>query len=271
MINAIMKRSSIRKYKQIPLKEEMINQIKLLIANQKPLFSQIKYKIDLVLDGPSFHKVLGGVIGNYGKVYAPHYLIASTENKENSYENIGYILEYIVLKLTEMNIGTCWIGGGIKKDLFAQYLQIDDELSPVVVIAFGYPESNDLFRNEILQFKRKNLDDLYLGEYKTYQSIMNLVRLAPSSVNLQPWRYEFTNDQQVNIYRVKHNIIMKKFISEMNCIDLGISICHFEIGACSINRKLIIKNLHIVRKGYIYFKTFFIDYDDTDITPIYNC
>lgn len=255
LTDAIKKRSAVRKYLQSPLSDEVLSEVQAIICSQKPLFPNLKYKIDLVNDGQSFRHLLGGIIGSYGKVNAPHYLVASCEVKENAYENIGYLLEYVVLKLTEMNIGTCWIGGGIKKTLFADYLKLEDDLTPIVVIAFGYPIDNHQFRNDISQFKRKKIDQICLGEYKPYQEVMELVRLAPSAVNSQPWRYDFISKNQIDLYRVKNNFIMKNFIDEMNRIDMGISLCHFEIGIH--HKRLELVDLKKVKKKFHYYKSIF--------------
>lgn len=259
LANAIKKRCSVRKYLQDPINDDVLSEIKDIITNQKPLFNDLKYKIDIVYDGQSFRNVLGGIIESYGKIYAPHYLVASCELKENTYENIGYLLEYVVLKLTEMNIGTCWIGGGIKKNLFVDYLKLDGDLNPIVVIAFGYPIDNRIFRNDKGQFKRKNIEQITFGNYKPYQEVMEFVRLAPSAINLQPWRYDLNNENEIDVYRVKHKFIMKKYLEEMNRIDIGISLCHFEIGMLNHHKTIELVDLKRDKKNLLYYKTILIN------------
>ncbi|MDF2699654.1 MAG: hypothetical protein K0Q49_1210 [Haloplasmataceae bacterium] len=251
----LIKRLSVREYKSESLSVLKILEIEDIIKAQKPLFN-IKYQIDVVSDGKSFQNIIGGIVGSYGKVYSPHYIVASTELKDECYENIGYLLENIVLKLTEMDIATCWIGGGIKKNLFKGYLKLDKELTPVAVIAFGNPMNSEIFRKDIKQFKRKSLEEIYTGELSDQnRDIMELVRIAPSSVNSQPWRYHFETNDKIQLFRVKNNLIMKQFIEEMNRIDLGISLCHFEIAAKIIGKLNIIENENIENKKLKYFVT----------------
>ncbi len=253
---AIIKRCSIRKYLDKPLSDDLLEKIQSLINDVKPLFNDSKFQIDFVKDGKNFRNLLGGIIGSYGKVYAPHYLVASCDS--NTYEDIGYMLEYIVLKLTELNIGTCFIGGGIKKDLFKDYLSLPRELTPVIVVAVGYPENSGVFRKSETEFKRKPLEKIASGDFEPYGNVMRLVRLSPSAMNLQPWEYHFTSDNEVDIYRVKPNILIKKYINEMNRIDLGISLCHFEIGLNEIEKGIKLVNLSKESKNKIYFNTIII-------------
>jgi len=257
LTDAIKKRFSIRKYDQTPFNEDTLNKVKHIVLNQPPLFKDIKYQVDVVYDGPAFKNVLGGIIGSYGKVHAPHYLVASTETKENAYENMGYLVEYIVLKLTELGIGTCWIGGGIKKNQFADYLSLDTDLTPIAVIAFGYPLDANLCRS--VEAKRKSMDEIAFGDYLSHKNTMELVRLAPSAVNIQPWRYDFIDKNQVDLYRAKNNFIMKQFVNEMNRIDLGISICHFEIGVLASHKKIKLVHLNKEKKALIYYQTLIIE------------
>jgi nitroreductase len=230
----MLRRLSIRKYEQDSLSQDTLNVIRDIINNQHPLIGHNNYQIDLVENGKSFQKVLGGIIGSYGKIHSPHYLVASVEMGANGYENIGYMVENIVLKLTEMNLGTCWIGGGVKEGLFKDFLQLDKKLTPIVVIAFGKPLNND-FRNSVNEFKRKSLQDIVIGEIpEQFIPIMDLVRIAPSAVNFQPWRFVFENDS-IHVYRVKQHFLMKKLVGDMNKIDVGIALSHLEIALKEYN------------------------------------
>lgn len=258
LIDAIKNRRSIRKYKTTKIEKEKINDIKRLLNDAEYLNSNIKISLDIVEDGISFQNVLGGIVSSYGKIKAPHYIVGSTELVDNCYENIGYILESIVLKLTEMNIGTCWIGGGIKREEFKEFLSLDKSLNPIIVIAFGYPLAEDI-KLKNTKVKRLPVNEICLGNYdEQFLNLMELVRIAPSSVNSQPWRYYFNKDC-IDVYRIKNNIIKKRFFENMNKIDLGISLCHFAIAINSMNKKMRIVDYKKEYQKYIYYKTIILE------------
>ncbi|WDU82496.1 nitroreductase family protein [Caloramator sp. Dgby_cultured_2] len=107
---AIFKRKSVRKYQEEPITVAELEEVYELISRHPKLYN-IDMELHLVENGSQFLDLLKGVIGSYGKIIAPHYLIATSEIKEGYLENVGYALEYIVLKMTEMGLGTCYIGG----------------------------------------------------------------------------------------------------------------------------------------------------------------
>jgi hypothetical protein len=88
------------------------------------VYNNINIKIHLVENGQSIHDILPGIIGGYGKVRAPHYLIVTSEEKEGYLQNIGYTLQGVVLKLTAMSLSTCWLGGSIKNGLLDNTINI---------------------------------------------------------------------------------------------------------------------------------------------------
>lgn len=69
-------------------------------------------------------------------VGAPNYLVLLSEQAPNAGVNAGYMMEDLILKLTEMGLGSCWItftdSGRIK-----QALGIRSELEVAAIAAFG--------------------------------------------------------------------------------------------------------------------------------------
>lgn len=61
------------------------------------------------------------------------------------------------------------------------------------------------------------------------QSALELVRLAPSAVNGQPWRVVRCGDR-VHFYE-KRGRGMASDTWDIQKIDMGIALCHFELGA----------------------------------------
>jgi nitroreductase len=155
----------------------------------------------------------------------------------------GYALEHIVLKATELGLGTCWAG------YFDPYLIKDvpvGESGTVPAICLvGYAAARRTFREKVARFvikasKRKDWNRLfYNGDFKTaltsetagpYAEPLEFLRLAPSSGNTQPWR--IVKEKNQHVYHFFKQIVKASYEEKkMHDIDIGIAMCHFELGA----------------------------------------
>lgn len=237
--DAIYRRKSIRKYLDEELHVGIIEELKDAVKSAKRLYEDIDMDIHVVEDGRKMQNVISGIIGSYGKIRAPHYIIATSEIKEGYLENIGYALEPIVLKLTDMGIGTCWIGGTVKKQLVKQVIDIKERHVPVVVIAFGYPKDEDDITKKALKSRnRKDISELIMDDMGiTWQYIIDAARMAPSSLNSQPWRFS-KKDNIVDVYSIKRKGIFTKHLKNMNLIDIGIALAHIDIASEKYDRDI---------------------------------
>lgn len=251
---AIFIRKSIRKYDEAGLSKEMLEKVDDIIRKADRLYSDIDMKIHIVEEGKKIQAISSGFIGSYGKIYGPHYLVMTSVEKEGYLENIGYTLENVVLELAALGIGTCWIGGSIKKNLLDGIIHIPAGHKPVIVISFGKPSNgNELIRSEAGKVKRKPLSEILAGGMEgDWKDIMEAVRLAPSAVNLQPWRFSFSKEH-VHAFVVKRGGLMPKHLSLMNRIDIGISLSHLAIAAKHFNKDIRFEKLPgVAEKGLVY-------------------
>lgn len=118
-------KKKVRKYSDQKLTQDQLNEIRNIISNTKSLYKDIDVDIDL-MEGKKVWESIKGIVGSYGKVEAPYYLI-------------GYILELVILKLTTKDLATCWIGGRIQKKELKNKLKNDKNLNPVIIVALGHP------------------------------------------------------------------------------------------------------------------------------------
>lgn len=72
-------------------------------------------------------------------VGAPQYLVLLSEQAEGIYENAGYLMEDLVLKLEDLGLGSCWLTFTDSKAVKAA-LGIDSPLEVAAIAAFGYPQ-----------------------------------------------------------------------------------------------------------------------------------
>lgn len=242
--DAIYRRKSIRKYSQDELPCGVLDEVKEICKYAKRLYDNIDLQIHIVEDGQRFQKILSGIVGGYGKVRAPHYIVATSEDKDGYLENAGFTLESVVLKLTAMGIGTCWVGSHIGKKLLERMVRIKENHIPVIVIAFGYPKEEAGIVKQIVRSRnRLDISQFAFGDMgNTWKYIMDAVKMSPSAVNGQPWRF-YKNENTIDVYAVKKNGILKMMIGSLIRIDVGIALCHLYTAAQHFDKEIEIKKL----------------------------
>lgn len=254
LYEAIFYRKSIRKYKPVALAGETLKSIKNIILNTNRLYEEIKMDIHIVEDGKMIQDISKGIIGSYGKILAPHYLVVTSEEKDGYQENAGYTLEQIVLNMTTMGIGTCWIGGLIKKELLDGVINISSNQKPIIVIAFGIPMADDLSVIISNDERRKAVSSIVLNEYdKSLEPVIQAVRRAPSAMNSQSWRL-FIEYNAIDIYLEEGNFITKKKYY-FNRLDGGIALAHLKAACDEFKINVSFKKKKKVKKGLEYLVT----------------
>lgn len=234
--DAIYKRQSIRLYDDLPLDDKTLGEIRDFIDNAKELNPNIKWSYDIL---PTKN------ISTMMRWKAPHYLVMFSEEKENHYQNIGFIFQQADLFLHTKGIGTCWIGMASPRG----YKNQDKNQKFIIAISFGKSPQN-IYR-ESDQFKRKGLDEI------TDEVDDRLIpaQFAPSSTNSQPWYFTHNDDGSYDLYRENRGMLRNKFMGKWNQIDTGIALAHLYVSnrdSFRFYRKDNPKDL----KGYFYDGSF---------------
>ena len=156
----------------------------------------------------------------------------------------GYAFEKLVLYAWSLGIGTTWIGGTMKRELFERAAGLGQGEMMPCVSPLGYPAKKRSIRETVMR-KGVGADSRLPAEkiffdgawgaglpaekQEEIRDLTEMVRWAPSAVNKQPWRVIVT-DQGFHFYE-KHD---KGYISEktgdLQKIDVGIALCHFVMG-----------------------------------------
>ena len=262
----IINRHSTRTFKKEALQIEHLNTINAFITNLNiPLDINIKILTNINIKEK---------IGTYGFISNPAaYLIAYCKNKPMILETIGYYLENIVLYATSLGIGTCFLGATFSKKQIKKILNISDDMIIPIIIVLGYPLEKLTIKDKIIKSSinstsRLPFNKLFFGEnLKTlnydinnkYHECLEMVRLAPSAFNLQPWRIiETNNAYHVYIY---HNSPLDD--NDIKHIDMGIAIAHFILMCKELNLKghLEIIQDHINYPNFNYIISWLINND----------
>lgn len=231
LFETIYNRQSIRKYIMEEFSEEVLDSVKKYREKIVPLYPDIKVKMEIVPYKERKNK-LHGILSHK----APYYLVFYSEKKEGDMLNAGYMLEQMVLYLALKGIGTCYLGNikGNKIDSAGNRF--------VIAVAFGKPEGK-AGRNE-KEARRLDLDKICIFKEdvnRSFRTMLEAARLAPSSFNSQPWRFVVYN-KRIHMF-CKKPVLPIQFMKEISQIDMGIALAHIAIAADDLWVDIQIKHL----------------------------
>ncbi len=183
-------------------------------------------------------------ISAYGLIKnARTFLVGAIDKSDSYHVSYGYAVEHIVLKATELGIGTCWVG--YYDPYVIKDTKIDENQAIPAVIIVGYASAQQNLLEKIARFaiqasRRHDWNrQFFLGDFATplsmgkagpYSEALELLRLAPSAGNTQPWRIVRETDRQV-FYFFKKVVNPGYEKKRLHDIDIGIAMCHFALGA----------------------------------------
>ncbi|MCF0145875.1 MAG: nitroreductase family protein [Eubacterium sp.] len=138
----IEKRRSERDFRKKGLTDSQIEELKAYFPKAKRLKPEIETEI-LFFNGKDYADRLEGVVGYMGKAFgAPCYIVILSEKTENHIINAGYLTEDMILMLTEMGVGNCWLT--VVDDVPAKRaLLLDTDKEIVSIIACGETKKSD--------------------------------------------------------------------------------------------------------------------------------
>jgi hypothetical protein len=252
--NIIEQRFSCRSYIDKPIQEIHRKALIKFLDTQciGPLGTKARF--NLIAAGEDDRQSLKG-LGTYGFIKNPTgFIIGAVEPGRYNLEDYGYLLEYIVLAATDIGLGTCWLGGSFTKSGFAKKIALQNSEVLPAVIAAGYEANNigsrEIIRSQLKMHRRLSMDKLFfdntldnplkIESSNSYASALEMVRLAPSASNKQPWRIvRIGNAWHFYLQRTKgygkgtllFGILQ---LADLQRVDMGIAMCHFELEVQSL-------------------------------------
>lgn len=238
IIETIKRRISTRTFNQVALKPTDKKDLEsFIIENSKGLGNEvINFRIIEKNDGDKQMKLDYGMIKGHNA-----YILGTSKSTVASRVNYGYLMEKVVLKATEMNMATCWVG--YFDYSYFNEVSIEDGFDIPGIVIVGYSEGRETYIGKTFRFalnasKRCSWDKLFFNyklktplnpKYvKKYSDSLEMVRLAPSSGNTQPWRVFF--DDTTNEFHFFKKSISKRYeLRGLHDIDMGIALSHFEL------------------------------------------
>lgn len=186
-------------------------------------------------------------LGTYGTIKgAKDFLAITVKDQPYAMEAIGYQFENLVLYATDIGIGTVWLAGTFKRKDFINAIEIgEDDLFPCIC-PLGYPAQKQSFLEKITKAslgskKRKDWDKLFFLEDFTkaltkadvgiYEDALEMLRLAPSATNSQPWAVVKEGNKFHFFCNYKNTL--NDDVKKIKHIDIGIALSHFHQTAMS--------------------------------------
>ncbi|MDR0905480.1 MAG: hypothetical protein LBN00_04815 [Oscillospiraceae bacterium] len=196
---AIFTRRSVRRYDSAPLGDAELADIQAAIDGAKQLPGQtgrfIIVNADTLKGAPS-----------------PHAILAHGEDTDAALSNIGYVLSSLDLYLQSKGYGSIVMGMAKPLEPAADYR---------ILLAFG--RTTVPVRTGEADFKRRGVADISNED----NAVARAARLAPSAVNFQPWKLEFSPGKVTVKYTP--NGIGRLLAGKMQKIDVGIITRYVEL------------------------------------------
>ncbi len=246
----IQQRFSCRKYSRDPIPNglQLALRERMDLLRGNPHDPEMRFGL-LAADGQD-GKALRG-LGTYGFIQdASGFVVGALKAGKQDLEAYGYRLEQIVLAATDLGLGTCWLGGTFNKSAFARKIALQAGERIPAILAIGLMDDETQARQGVIRqrvngHKRIPWEELFFdGDWGLplarehagiYATALEMVRVAPSASNKQPWRIVQVESafhfylQRTPGYRSLMTRLVR--IDDMQRLDMGIAMCHFELTA----------------------------------------
>jgi nitroreductase len=202
IIQIIKERCSRRSYTSLPVEAEKLGALSdFFAAVEGPFGGKARF---LILDTTGWGEGRFNALGTYGTMQGTRLFIAGLiRPSEHDMEDFGYQFEKIILRATDVGLGTCWIGGIFNRSRFADKAGVrEDEILPAIS-PLGYPTPKRSVTDSIIRWaassrNRRPWGQLFFhgsfemalpeGAAGCYRDPLEMLRLGPSASNRQPWR-----------------------------------------------------------------------------------
>ena len=207
---AVIKRHSVRQYKDKEIEEELVCQLNNAI---KEICEESGLDIQLILNEP---KAFTGPLANYGKFEnCKNYItICGKRGRET---DVGYYGEKLVILAQMLGLNTCWVALTYSKGKLKLKLKKGEKFYLLISIGYG--------RHRGLPRKSKPMEELCRVNGKMpewFKNGMDFAMRAPTAINQQKFMITLLENDEVEA---------KSFFGPCHKIDLGIVKYHFELGA----------------------------------------
>ena len=242
MEETVKTRYSVRTFKDQPLSLDARTKIESYITTlSNPFAASVTFRM---LESKA--AVNEEKLGTYGMIKgATEYFGATVSQGDLSLEGLGYEFEKLILYAASLGLGTCWLGGTFNRSEFAKAMDVKENDIFPAISPIGYPADRKslkefLVRRAVKADKRKKWEELFYNmnfasplsqtEAGVYAFPLEMIRLAPSASNKQPWRI-VRDGKSYHFYKTTAPGYSDKLGFDVQLVDMGIAACNFHLAA----------------------------------------
>ena len=247
--SAMRQRISVRHYESKLVPGDVLEDVIISAEESLALDDTIPVRFHLVKQGNLIAHLMSPLTGTrllFGS--APHFIVATSEERPLFMQNMGFRMEQMILYVTQVSLGTCWIGGMFNENRISNFMGLAERERVIALTPIGYPDTSFLGKaaHDIIELgavnfgRRKALREIAFGD--TWKSsllsgdgelleALECSRLAPSWANTQPWRFLVGEGEVIAVADAKgryNNIRQGKHYYRL---DVGIAMAHFFLAA----------------------------------------
>ena len=252
----IERRFSCRTYADQPIAADTQEQLRDRMASigEGPFGTPLRF--ELVAATEEDRAALTG-LGTYGFIRgASGFIVGVAGHGAKDLEDYGYALESLILASTDLDLGTCWLGGTFTRSSFSKKIHASSDEQVPAVAAVGYVADPEQARRGLLRrvtkaASRLTWERLFFDQTfgvplerdcaGRFTQVLDLVRLAPSGSNKQPWRV--VKDRETWHFYLERTpgygkglatrLLSRKgaMFPDIQRMDLGIAMCHFDLAS----------------------------------------
>ena len=231
----IRKRKSVRTYNGEPLRSEDRQKLEeYLTALDNPFGIPVEFRfLNAKEHGLSSPVIVGTDL----------YVAAKVGRVPQAEIAYGYSFEKFCLCAETIGVGTVMLAATISRKAFENAMEVKNTEVMPVASPLGYP-ADKMSAREILMRKGIKADErlpfaalffegsfaqsLTLERAGQFRDALEMVRLAPSAGNKQPWRAVVCGDT-VHFYEKKAKAMSNNPLGDIQKVDVGIALAHFDL------------------------------------------
>jgi nitroreductase len=234
----IKKRVSVRTYSRNPVEKEKLDAVSGFLDNKgNPFGAEVRIRL---LECETTSR-----IGAYGLIRgASVYLAGCVKKGGYDLEGFGFEFERAILFAAALGLSTCWVGGLFTRGAFSAAMKPEGEWLPAISPVGYRAEKKSIIEKAVAagagSRNRLPFEELFfdgeggkpLKAEGPIKDCLEMVRIAPSASNRQPWR-AIKTETGIHFYLRENKGYAGNTLFGfcMQRIDMGIAACHFELAA----------------------------------------
>ncbi len=235
IVDIIKSRRSVRTFEDRQLMPENRAYVEDVIQNIETPFG---VPMEFRLLGAAEHGLKSPVI-----VGAHDYVAAKVKRVQGAELSLGFAFETFCLRVAECGLGTVMLAASLSRKSFEEAMEVGPGEVMPVASPVGYPAAKmslreGMMRKAIKSDERLPFSQVFFrgsfgtplspGEAVSFEAPLQMLRLAPSATNKQPWRAVVDGNA---VHFFEEHGLKESALGDIQKVDMGIALSHFWLTA----------------------------------------